>query len=860
MEQLFRDKVRESGRERAGGGLWVSAVWDVVVHATKEWGERARRAARGLIGGEMGMDGWLQDLGFGMRTLRRRPTFTLVAIATLALGIGANVSIFSVVNGVLLQPLPYPDSDEIVVVWSTNTERGTRGRAVTHPDVRDWAAGVPGLATIVGHAGTRRTLTGHGTPEVLFGARVTDGLLATFGLEPYRGRDLRAEEDVPDGPRSVVVSNAFWTERLGADPEAVGQIVTLDGDGWEIVGVAPIGFDYPGEAQFWIPRHHVTEDCGRGCLIQQATGRLAPAVGIETAQKQMDVISARLAGEFPNSNTNVRAELQGLTDFVVRDIRSGLWVLMGAVGMVLLIACANVANLLLVRASDRGSEIALREALGAGPLRIARQLFSETLLLACFGGVAGVAVATWSTAALVRYAPEGAVPRLSEVGVDMTSLLFALAMVFVVTILFGLVPVLRISGAPLAPLLGGGRRLEGRTGSSWSRSLLLAGEVGLSLALLLGAGLLTRTMAEIAQVDPGFAVEHVERFRVSAPETRYDTPEKVVQFFAELEESINAIPGVRAAGMAFGSPLTNSSISTSVELLDRAELEIQERPSVSLRPASPRYLEATGIPLLRGRWIESTDRRDSEGVVVISQRLAAVLYPDVDPIGRQMKYSISWGYDDDPVRTIIGVVGDVRAFGLTETPGTSAYFPNAQFAADVQIVTIALEPGSESVIGDVRRALSEIDASVAITGVEAMPDVIRREQATTRFYLSLLSGFSALALLLTGVGLYGVVAYAVSGRTREIGIRIALGAATNQVVGMVVQEGVRPAIAGIVVGLLASWFGGRVLQGLLYGVTPHDPATILAVTLVLAAVVATATLLPARHAARIPPANALRTD
>lgn len=861
MVQLLRDRLRDTPNGLGRAGLWAAAAADVVWQGLAERGARAAVTGRGFLREMTTMNGWIQDLRFGLRALARRPGFTAAAVATLGLGLGANIAIFSVVNTVLLEPLPYPDGEELVVVWTTNTQRGIRGRAISQSDLVDWRDQIPALESVVGHTTTRRTLTGFGDPEVVNGARVTGNLLATLDVQPLLGRDIRIEEDIPGGPNTILISHAFWTTRLGEDPDVLGRTIDLNGVGWEVVGVAPEGFDYPGGAEYWVPRHHNFEGCARGCRSQAATARLAGGVELASAQEQMDALGERLAVEFPDSHTNIRSELELLSDSLVADVRQGLWVLMGAVAIVLLIACANVANLLLVRAADRRDEIALRATLGAGRWRIARQLLAENMLIALASGLIGLGLAVWSTASLVRLAPEGAIPKLEGVSVDAPALAFAFLCIVAVTAFFGMLPALRgPAGDRLADALAGGRRTEGRRGSSWSRSVLLATEVGLSLTLLLGAGLLLRTMTEIANVEPGFAVEQVERFRISAPSARYETPEEVVAFFDALEDRVDAIPGVRAAGSSFGAPLGASNISTSAELLDRPEVPEPERMSVSVRPASPGYLEASGIPLLRGRWFDDDDRREGEGVVVINQRVADELYPDVDPIGRQMDFSIGWGYDTDPVRTIVGVVGSVRSFGLTDTPARAVYFPNAQFAADVQVFTIALEPGIPTVMADVRRSLRDLDPTLAMTGVEALPDVIRREQAPTRFYLTLLSAFSALALILAAVGLYGVVSYSVSRRTREIGIRIALGAKSKEVVRLVGRQGLAPAALGAAVGLVAGWFGGRVLESLLYGVTPQDPLTMVGVTALLALVVFVATTLPARRASRIPPAMALRSE
>ena len=857
MVQLFRDRRREaSGRPGAVLCLWAEALADIGWHATKEWSTRTVRSLRHGIREVWTMDGWMQDIRFGARMLLRRPGFALAAIVTLALGIGATVSIFSVVNGVLLRPLPFPDSDRLVVFWGVDRETGQRGTTVDHPDIRTWQEQVAGL-DVAGYNTSRPTLTGFGSPEVVQGAEVTDGLITLLGYAPHLGRDLVAADDVPDGPRVVVVSHAFWSERLGADPDAIGRTITLSGNPWEIVGVAPAGFDFPRGADVWAPRRHQAEGCAHGCRILSAIGRLAPDASLEEVQAALDGVSARLASEYPDSHRDDAFEIEPMLDYQVADVKTGLWVLFAAVGMVLLIACANVANLMLARAGQRRAEVALRASLGAGRARIVRQLLTESLLLAALAGLVGLLLSSWGTSTLVSMAPES-LPRLDEARLDLTVVGFTAALVLLVTCAFGVFPALHLGSADLRAGLTDERTLGSR-GSGLSRATLIAGEVGLSLALLLGAGLLFRTLVEIRRVDYGFAAQGAERFRVSIPESRYDSL-GVGRFLEELEARLGALPGVDAVGSGFGVPLASGTINASINLLDRPEVPAADRHTLNIRASSPGLLEATGTPLLAGRWFTADDRYGSEPVAVINQAAARLHYPDVDPIGRTIEVSVSWAFEDTPPLTIVGVIGDVRSRSATGEPEPALYLPNAQFGANSVYVWMRLRPGVTSVLADARGVLAELDPDLAITDVSAVEEVVSAEVDAPRFYLTLLAVFSGLALVLASIGLYGVVAYSVSQRRREIGIRIALGAASGEVVGMVVRQGARPVVAGIGLGLLLSLLGMRVLRSLLYGVEPFDPLTVTIVTLLLAGVTLGATLLPARRASHIPPAQALRTD
>ncbi len=857
MARLYADRLREvEGRRGAAWRLAVEAGVDAVLHAAAEWGRVPGHVMNGIRREGM-MEGWTQDLRFGARSLLRRPGFTAAAEGTLALGIGATVAIFSVVNGVLLKPLPYPDPERLVVLWNVDTRTGGRTNGVDHPSVRFWREEVPEL-TLAGHAGVQPTLTGMGEPEVLHGARVTNGLLEVFGLSPVLGRDITAAEDVPGGPDVIVISHAFWRERLAGDPGVLGRTLELDGRAWEIVGVAPQDFDFPNGSVFWRPQQHDETDCGHGCRYMGAIGRVAAGSTLEQAQERMDAASATLAREFPDAHRDDRIELQPVLDAQVEDVRTALLVLLGAVAMVLFIACANVANLLLVRSSDRVGEVALRATLGAPRTRIVRQLLTESLLLSIVGGVLGVALASWGVAAMVRIAPAG-IPRLDEAGLDGRVIGFALLLVLAVTALFGLAPALKLARSPLNAAMGGSRRTAGGRRSGLSRSLLLSGEVAVSLMLLLGAGLLFGTLRGIRSQDLGYATERVERFRVSTPESRYDT-EATIRFFEELERRLTALPEVAAAGSVFGAPLSSGNIFTSVTFPEREPVDPADQPHIAVRPATSGYREAMGLPLVRGRWFTETDRQDVEAVAVINQAAASRFFPGEDAVGRRIGLSVSWGFDESPPRTIVGVVGDARSTSAREPDVPAAYLPNAQFGVDVAYVTMRLDRGAPTALPAARAVLRELDPALAVTSTERIEDVVAEELAPTRFYLTLIGIFSVLALVLAAGGLYGVVAYAVSRRTREIGIRLALGAGADEVVAMVVREGVAPAVLGLLAGLAASLVAGRALESLLYGVEPHDPVTLLSVTGILMAVVLLATFVPARRASRVPLSETLHAE
>jgi putative ABC transport system permease protein len=848
---LFERRAQDlEGRPLARTRFVAGALADALAGALAEWSRTAVDRA-GTSTWEVGVQGWTHDLRAAARALGRRPAFALTAGATLALGMAAAIAMFSVVDGVLLRPLPYPDSDRLAVIWKVNQRQDSRSPNVDHPDVRAWNT-VDGLH-VVGYSSQRPTLSGLGPVRVVEAATVTGHVLGVFGLEPVLGRDLAPTDDVPDGPRVAVVSHAFWQDELGGERDVLGTALTLNGEPWQIVGVAPGGFDFPDGTRIWLPRRHQAEGCGHGCNLMRTVVRLpADAERRALVEQRVARLDQEFAREFPDAHGDVVTELQGMHEHEVADVEDALWMLFAAVGMVLLIACANVANLLLVRASERADETAIRWTLGAGRGRLLRQFLSEALLLTAASGTVAVLLAGSALAILPALAP-AELPRLDAVGLDVRAVAVSALLVLAVTAAFGLLP----ARPPRPGALRSGPRSVGDRRAGRSRSALLTLEVALSLTLLLGAGLMVRSLQAMRSIDLGYDPANVERFRLAVPSSRYDT-EATLRLYDELERRLGALPGVAAAGHGFGVPFAAGSINTAVTLLDRPEAG--DDLDADVRPSSPAYLDALGLRLVEGRWIEGADRRDRPAVAVLNRAAADAFFPGESPLGRRISLSFSWGFDDEPDRTVVGVVDDIRARTLTEPDPPAVYMPNAQVGTNLAYFHMRRQPAASSVLAAARRVVAEVDPELALTTEETVASAVARASADTRFYLSLLSAFAALALVLAGVGLYGVVAYAVGRRRREIGVRRALGAGRGDVLALVVKQGLGPAATGVALGLGASWFLGRLVRTLLYGVSPQDPWVILVATSTLLAVALVATALPARRATRVAPAEVLRSD
>jgi predicted permease len=804
----------------------------------------------------------LQDFRYAIRSLRRRPGFALVAGGTLAVGIGATTAIFSVANAVLLRSLPYPDAHELVVVWEddiSDPSRGVGGQMAT-PNFRDVRAEASSLESFAQYTDANLTVTGLGAAEVVPGGAVTSDFFRVFGAEPILGRGFTEEESRHEGPDAVVISESFWRARLGGDPGVLGRTLMVAGRPHPVVGVAPAGFDFPAGARLWIPYQNDDEGCGRGCAIVSAVGRLAAGATLGGARSEIAAVGERLRAEYPDENADMTLRTGPLLEQVVGDVETALWVLLGAVGMVLLIACANVANLLLVRGGGRRLELAVRSALGASRRRVLAQLMTENAVLALVGGAGGTLLAAWGISLLVGLAPED-LPRLDGVGLDGSTLLFALGMIAMTTLVFGLAPALRLAGGGVAELVKGGSR--GRVGERRGRRLraaVLAGQVALSVILLLGAGLMLRSLVRMQSVELGLDTEQVAVFRLSLPTARYPGPDERVRFMARIEERLAGIPGVEAVATTVAVPLGPVNLFGSFARPELPEPDPTARPAADYRGLGVGAAELLGIEVVSGRSFRETDRHGAEPVALISRTAAERYWPGEDPVGKRIDVHVTVGYEEAEPRTIVGVVEDFRA-RVTGEPPARMMVPYAQTGASFPHVLLRYQGVSAaSVLGAARAELASLDPELPMAQPGTLDDFVAAELAAPRFYLVLLGLFAAMAVALAAVGIYGLVAFTVVRRTREIGMRIALGARVDEVVRMVVWEGVAPALVGLALGVAGALALGRVIAGILYQVRPTDPATYAGTAVLLLLVVAAATALPALRASRIPPADALRSE
>ncbi len=799
------------------------------------------------------MDNFARDLRHSVRALARRPGFSLIAIVTLALGIGANTAIFSVVNAVLLRPLEWHEPDGLVMVWAASEENPDNRGSMSLPDTRD-IADLPAVETLIGFRGTTATITGGEEPMLIEAGRVTDGLMATFGARPLMGRDLTAEDAALEMPRVIVVSERYWREQMGGRADVIGSTVNVSDVAMEVVGVAPAGFDFPDRAQLWYPWHLDPEGCGRGCHTLSTIGRLAEGATLAALHSQAATLAVTLADAYPDSNFGKRFRAVRLADDQVADVRLGLWFILGAVSLVLLIACANVANLLLVRGESRRGEVAVRTALGASRTRLASQVLMESAVLTVAGAALGLVLARGAVS-FVRAMPAGTVPRIDTVSLDGAVLLFTLGLAALVTLLFGLSPALRQARQLTAADLVSERRSGSSVQATRSRSMLLAVEVALSVLLLVGAGLLLKSFDKLYKVEMGFQADNLTRFRLSLPFARYDNIGKIVVFYRTLEERLAALPGVVSVGSAYGPPLGSGNITGEALIEGRPTPGPGQELYASMHSVTHRYLETSGIPLLRGRGIEAIDGTGTLPVAVVSETFARENFPDEDPLGKRFEVTADFGYGS-PMWTIVGIAGDVRRT-LTGAPEAEAYVPLGQFGPGSMTVTMRTS-GVIPPAGSIRDVLRAVDPGIPLMELETVDDAMREAVAPTRFYLLSMAIFAGLAVVLACVGMYGVVAYIVSQRGREIGIRLALGAQREQVVRLILAQGFRPAILGVLAGLALALALGRVVETLLFDVSPRDPLIMSSVVALLLVVAFAASYIPATRASHVDPAHALR--
>ncbi len=801
-----------------------------------------------------------RDIIFCLRTLRKNRAYTAVALITLALGIGANTAIYSLVHTVLLEPLPYTDADRLVFMAELSPEgRGRSG--IAFPNLQDWRERAKTLDQIAAYQSQSYDLTGTEVPIRLQGRRVNWNLFQLLGTKPQLGRLFVEEDDRLGAPMTAVISDALWKARFGANPGVVGSTVRLSDQPCTIVGVLPPDFEFVRRDEIFTPlMPAVTEDSGfldRGNHFSlYAVGRLAPGVKAEQAADEIRNIAGQLASEYPNTNSGNGAELMPFADVVVEGVRPALLVLLGAVGFVLLIACANVANLALVHAAERRREIAVRLALGAARGRIVRQLLSESVLVSLLGGAAGLAVGVALIRSLVAMAPAG-IPRLDQAGLDSNVLLFTLGVSVAIGILFGLFPALQASRTDLMTAQkDAGRSTAGRAHERMRRALLVA-EVAISLVLLAGAGLMLRSVVELANVDPGFDGDNVLTMRFNLGRSAYEPPLRRA-FYRDCIERIEALPGVESAAMAFSLPIDGSNWNSIFIAADKPVPPRAELPSSAFTPVSEGYFETMGIRLLQGRGFTPADVDASPRVTVVNETLANRLWPGESPIGKRIKQG--WPEDENPWRDVVGLVADVKMNGVDQNTPMQAYLPIQQEPMR-SIAVVARTRGNPLSQGQaIESTIHSIDPEIVVYRIMTMDQLRGDALAQQRLTMALLGGFAILALLLAAVGIYGVMSYTVTQRTHDIGIRMALGARPADVLRLVVGQGAVVALAGVLIGLGAALALTRLMSGLLFGVGAADPPTYGVISVVLVVVAVIACYLPARRATKVDPVIALRSE
>ena len=810
----------------------------------------------------------LQDLKYGLRMLARSRGFTAAAVLTLALGIGANTAVFSVVNTVLLKPLPYNDPDRLMTVEAVDKRHGTGPNYLSYPDFFDYRARNHVFDHLVTSRDTNLILTGAGQPVQLDGEMVTWDLFPVLGIKPELGRGFVQSEEAA-GAHVVVLSHALWQRQFGGDPHIVGRTITLDRRPYTVVGVAPAGFAFPVSEpgiQLWTTiaadREAPTGDQPiseqRGAHLLTALGRLKPGTSIEQARADLDVITSALAKQYPDTNTNFpRAFVSPALETVVGESRTPLLILLGAVGLVLLIACANTANLLLARTVSREHEIAVRSAVGASRGRVIRQLLTESLLLAMLGGVAGTVLAEY---ALRIVLPLGgrSIPRLAQAGIDGRVLGFSLLLAFITSVLFGVAPALQASQIDLASSL----KEQSRGSTSRHdrvRGALVIAQVTLGLVLVTGAGLLMASLLHLERGDLGLKPDHLLTYWFSLPEPQY-TARQEVAFYDQLLERMRALPGVQSAAGVWPLPLGGDNATVSFNIEERPAPQ-PSRPYARMAFATPGYFRTAGIPLLKGRFFTEHDDEMAAPVLIVNKAFADHFFPGEDVVGKRITPGATGpGQKDESLHEIVGVVGSAKLFALDAEPKPIYYFPYKQLAWMPPQVVLRTAVPPRTLEAAIRAQMAALDPLVPVFQVRTMDELLSTQVTEPRFHALLLGCFAGIALLLTMVGLYGVMAYSVTRRTREIGVRMALGAGRSSVLSMVLKQALTLVLIGLVLGMAGSWAGGELLRSMLYDVKPLDP-TVLAIACCLIGLTgALAAYLPAQQAAKVDPMVALRHE
>ncbi|MFY9611403.1 MAG: ABC transporter permease [Blastocatellia bacterium] len=795
------------------------------------------------------METLLQDLRYAVRTLLKRPGFTAVVVITLALGIGANTAIFSVVNGVLLQPLPFKDAHRLVSVMASNPKVFNEPIGASFPDFKDWKEQNQVFEDIAAFTGGSPTLTGEDEPLRVRAQSVSPALFQMLEAEPVLGRGFLPEEEKPDQGKVVVLSHGFWQGRFGGDPGIVGRTLTLDGSPYTVVGVMHGGFRFLRDVDLWTPLNVPAPlQRIRGARFLQVVARLKHETSLEQARAGMTTLAQHLESEYAQSNSGWGVSVVSLQEKVVGNVRQGLLVLMAAVGFVLLVACANVANLCLTRGATRKKELAIRVALGAGRRRMIQQLLTESIVLALAGGGLGLLLSLWGIDALRALAPAN-LPRIEEIGIDRTVLGFTLIVSLTTGLLFGLAPVRQTSRVELQEVLkeGAGSSIRKRP---LLRGALVISEIALSLILLVGTGLLGRSLLAMLSVDRGFRTENLMTMDLSLPQYKYRQEPQQSEFFQRLLERVEALPGVRSAALTSVLPLSSNNSKNAFALEGR---EGTDNEWANLRIISPDYFGAMAIPVLSGRPFTKGDASGTPDVVIINELMAHRFWLDQDPIGKRILFG-----DSGP--TIVGVVGNIKHSGLEAELEPEMYIPFLQQPASSMVLVARAVSAPIALVGPLRELVQSIDKDQPVENFRTMEEVVSRSVAQPQFLTIILSVFATVALALAAVGVYGVVAFSLTQRTHEVGIRVALGAQPSDILRLVLGEGMSLALIGVAMGLLGSFAVTRVISGMLYQVSATDPFTFTLIALLLTGVALAASFIPARRALKVDPMVALRYE
>jgi predicted permease len=824
------------------------------------WSEQSRMAW-----GWEWLEHLAQDVGYGLRTLRKSPGFTAVVVLTFALGIGANTAIFSVVDAVLLRSFPYADPDQLVLIFDAPLQQQDAVSSISYRDFTECRARNRVFSEMAGNAFHDLTLTGSGEPSIVNAAAVTPEIFPLLNAKPLAGRILLPEDGRHGAAAVAVLSENFWRSRFGSNPALIGQSITLDMRPFTVIGILPASFSYPDGAvrqDVWIS---VAQDPLFGPLMSQpgarllgGVGRLRPGVSLTQAQTEMKALGAGLAKEFPAQDSGVTLRVQPYREAVVGNVRSALFFLLGAAGLVLLIACANIANLLLSRATSRGREIAWRFALGAGRARIVRQLLTEIVLIGLFGGAAGVLLAVCGIWSLRPFLP----PQLNQIGsihVGVSVLAFALLLSLAATLAFGLAPAFFATSSNLQANIKEGGARSGQRGGHRVRNFLAIAEISLAMALLVAGGLLVRSFALVMSVNPGFDPNNVIEAEVSLPQFKYSTPRQWTAFSSELLQRLHAQPGLQDSALAAPLPMDRQGAANfGFSIVGDPPLPPGKTTTADYATVSLDYFGVMRIPLLQGRFFSELDAPSNPNVAIVSETLARRFFPNQNPIGRQMRFGFP--PNGNVSREIVGIVGDVRDVALSRKPSSIMYVPFAQAPLYGGEVVVRSSLATSSVAAGIRQAVHSIDTDLPVTDVEPFPDALGASVAQERFRTLLLSSFSGIALILAAVGIFGVISYSASQRTQEIGIRMALGARQRSVLWLILGQGAKLALFGLGAGTAAALLLTRFMASLLYGVSATDPLTFGAVAIVLLVVAVMACYIPARRAMRVDPMVALRHE